>query len=214
MNQNEINRYDEHICETLLNVGIAVKQYYRQKITNFRAKRLAGILTRDIDESENIGKCYEATKKYYESLCNEKLEKLGLTPNNYCFERIMGIPDEKIREMETITYNKLKPYIIGYFITREQYEKAKENLKMMEENTEKIAVRSGEYFNIFERGQVPNTLINTGNKVSLNGEVFELYQARTLQDERKVDASFGESMGYFIESFIVDKDEECEESSI
>jgi len=214
MNQNEIDRYDEHICETLLNVGIAVKLHYRQRISDFRAKRLAGILTRDIDESENIGKCYEATKKYFESLCNEKLEKLGLTPNNYCFERIMRIADEKLREMETITYDKLKPYIIGHFITREQYEKAKENLKTMEESIEKIAVRSGEYFNVFEKGQVPDTLINTGNKVELNGEVFELYQANTIRDERKIDASFGERMGYFIESFIVDKDEECEEPGI
>lgn len=79
---------------------------------------------------------------------------------------------------------------------------------------EKIAVKSGLYFEIFERKQVPNTIINSGSKVQLNGEIFELYQADNLVDERKIDVCFGERMGYLIDQYIIDRDEECEEESI
>ena len=82
------------------------------------------------------------------------------------------------------------------------------------EKTRKIAMKSGLYFEIFERGQVPNTIINSGIKVQLNGEIFELYQADNLVDERKIDACFGERMGYLIEQHIIDRDEECEETTI
>ena len=82
------------------------------------------------------------------------------------------------------------------------------------EKQRKIAVKSGLYFEIFERGHVPNTIRNSGIKVQLNGEEFELYQADNLVDERKIDACFGERMGYLIEQHILDRDEECEENSI
>lgn len=76
---------------------------------------------------------------------------------------------------------------------------------------EKIAVKSGLYFEIFERKHLPNTIINSGSKVQLNGEIFELYQADNLVDERKIDVCFGEKMGYSIEEHIIESDEECEE---
>lgn len=79
---------------------------------------------------------------------------------------------------------------------------------------ERIAVKSGLYFEIFEKRQVPRTIINSGNKVKINGEIFDLYEATNLIDERKIDNIFGDKMGYFIEDYIIDKDEEFEEETI
>lgn len=79
---------------------------------------------------------------------------------------------------------------------------------------ERIAVKSGLYFEIFEKRQVSGTIINSGNKVKINGEIFDLYEATNLLDERKIDNIFGNKMGYFIEDYIIDKDEEFEEETI
>lgn len=79
---------------------------------------------------------------------------------------------------------------------------------------ERIAVKSGLYFEIFEKRQVSGTIINSGNKVKINGEIFDLYEATNLIDERKIDNIFGDKMGYFIEDYIIDKDEEFEEETI
>ena len=79
---------------------------------------------------------------------------------------------------------------------------------------ERIAVKSGLYFEIFEKRQVPETIINSGNKVKINGEIFDLYEATNLIDERKIDNIFGDKMGYFIKDYIIDKDEEFEEETI
>lgn len=79
---------------------------------------------------------------------------------------------------------------------------------------ERIAVKSGLYFEIFEKRQVPGIIINSGNKVKINGEIFDLYEATNLIDERKIDNIFGDKMGYFIEDYIIDKDEEFEEETI
>ena len=73
---------------------------------------------------------------------------------------------------------------------------------------ERIAVKSGLYFEIFEKRQVPGTIINSGNKVKINGEIFDLYEATNLIDERKIDNIFGDKMGYFIEDYIIDEDED------
>lgn len=79
---------------------------------------------------------------------------------------------------------------------------------------ERIAVKSGLHFEIFEKRQVPGTIINSGNKVKINGEIFDLYEATNLIDERKIDNILGDKMGYFIEEYIIDKDEEFEEETI
>lgn len=79
---------------------------------------------------------------------------------------------------------------------------------------ERITVKSGLYFEIFEKRQVPGTIINSGNKVKINGEILDLYEATNLIDERKIDNIFGDKMGYFIEDYIIDKDEEFEEETI
>ena len=208
MNHNEIDKIDEDICETLLDVYLAVHSYYKHQVNDCFAKRKAGILV-EVNKDN-----YDLTQKYYNSLCTEKLKVLGLTSNNDSFNRIMSFDENRLNEMRSITYDKLKPYVIGYMISDEQYEKAKEVLELLEEKSEKIAVRSGLYFEIFERKQVPNTIINSGNKVQLNGEIFELYQADNLVDERKIDICFGERMGNLIDQHIIDRDEECEEESI
>lgn len=208
MSQNEIDKIDEDICETLLDVYLAVHSYYKHQVNDCFAKRKVGILV-EVNKDN-----YDLTQKYYNSLCTEKLKALGLTSNNDSFNRIMSFDENRLNEMRSITYDKLKPYVIGYMISNEQYEKAKEVLEMLEEKNEKIAVKSGLYFEIFERKQVPNTIINSGNKVQLNGEIFELYQADNLVDERKIDICFGEKMGYLIDQHIIDRDEECEEETI
>lgn len=206
MSHNQTDKLDEEICETLLDVYIAVHSYYKHQVNDCFAKKKAGILVEVTKDN------YTLTQKYYNSLCTEKLKILGLTSNNDSFNRIMSFDENRLNEMRSITYDKLKPYVIGYMISNEQYEKAKEVLEMLEGKNEKIAVKSGLYFEIFERKQLPNTIINSGNKVRLNGEIFELYQADNLVDERKIDVCFGEKMGYSIEEHIIERDEECEEA--
>ena len=42
---------------------------------------------------------------------------------------------------------------------------------------ERIAVKSGLYFEIFEKRQVPGTIINSGNKVKINGEILTSFSS-------------------------------------
>lgn len=68
----------------------------------------------------------------------------------------------------------------------------------------RVAIKSGYYFEIFSKDEIPKTLVNTGIKVTLKDNVYDLYKATNLEDERKIDDMFGDQMGYDIDEHITD----------
>lgn len=70
---------------------------------------------------------------------------------------------------------------------------------------EKVAIKSGYYFEIFDKSDMPNTLIKSGTKVELDNKKYDLYKANTLEDERVIDKMFGDRMGYDIDDHTVKK---------
>lgn len=73
----------------------------------------------------------------------------------------------------------------------------------MSEN--KVAVKSGYYFEIFNKDEIPSTLEKYNKKVKLNDIEYDLYCGTSLEDERKIDKMFGDRMGYSIDEHIVEK---------
>lgn len=69
----------------------------------------------------------------------------------------------------------------------------------------KVAVKSGYYFEIFNKEEIPTTLAKTKQKVKINNIQYDLYQGMSLDDERKIDDMFGDRMGYSIDDYIVEK---------
>lgn len=70
---------------------------------------------------------------------------------------------------------------------------------------EKVAIKSGYYFEIFDKSEMPSTLIKSGKKVELDNKRYDLYKANTLEDERVIDKMFGDRMGYDIDDHTVKK---------
>lgn len=70
---------------------------------------------------------------------------------------------------------------------------------------EKVAIKSGYYFEIFDKYEMPSTLIKSGKKVELDNKRYDLYKANTLEDERVIDKMFGDRMGYDIDDHTVKK---------
>ena len=69
----------------------------------------------------------------------------------------------------------------------------------------KVAVKSGYYFEIFNKEEIPTTLVKSKQKVKINNIQYDLYQGMSLDDERKIDDMFGDRMGYSIDDYIVEK---------
>lgn len=69
----------------------------------------------------------------------------------------------------------------------------------------KVAVKSGFYFEIFNKEEIPTTLVKSKQKVKINNIQYDLYQGMSLDDERKIDDMFGDRMGYSIDDYIVEK---------
>lgn len=69
----------------------------------------------------------------------------------------------------------------------------------------KVAVKSGYYFEIFNKEEIPTTFAKTKQKVKINNIQYDLYQGMSLDDERKIDDMFGDRMGYSIDDYIVEK---------
>ena len=69
----------------------------------------------------------------------------------------------------------------------------------------KVAVKSGYYFEIFNKEEIPTTLAKTKQKVKINNIQYDLYQGMSLDDERKIDDMFGDRLGYSIDDYIVEK---------
>lgn len=216
MSQNDnFDKYDEYICKTILSVLASVHTYYKYRTGDLLAKKQVGILSEEeYIKQLNDGKYFEDTKKYYNSLCSDKLQILGFTSNNDSFEKIYMFNNEVLNEMLQLKYKEIKPYIIDKLILEDRYNEIKEKLIALDEQIELVALKSGLYFEIFEKRQLPETIINSEDKVKINGEILDLYEANNLADERKIDNLFGDKMGYLIDDYKIDKDEELEEETI
>ncbi len=77
-------------------------------------------------------------------------------------------------------------------------------------DNKKIALRSGYYFLDVEKDRIPffDKLVKTNNKINYKGEELDLYDAHDYETSKMVDDLFGNSMGYYIDDYIV-KNEEC-----
>lgn len=69
----------------------------------------------------------------------------------------------------------------------------------------RVAVKSGYYFELFDKDEIPSTLEKMKQKVKVNNTKYDLYQGTNLEDERKIDTMFGDKMGYSIDDYIVEK---------
>lgn len=77
---------------------------------------------------------------------------------------------------------------------------------------ERVAVKSGYYFEIFNKNEIPDTLVKYDNKqIEKDGIIYDLYHGKTLEDEKRIDAMFGDRMGHFIDSYAINKEMESEE---
>lgn len=64
---------------------------------------------------------------------------------------------------------------------------------------DRVAVKSGYYFEIFNKNEIPDTLAKYFNKkVELDNVVYDLYHGTSLEDEKIIDNMFGDRMGYSI----------------
>lgn len=72
---------------------------------------------------------------------------------------------------------------------------------------DKVAVKSGYYFLIFDKNKIPETLKKADYQVELNNENYDLYEGTSLEDERKIDDMFGDRMGYSISEHEIEEKE-------
>lgn len=70
---------------------------------------------------------------------------------------------------------------------------------------DRVAVKSGYYFEIFDKSKIPSTLSKFGKKVELRGAIYDLYQGTSIEDEKLIDSMFGDRMGYSIDEHIIEK---------
>ena len=70
---------------------------------------------------------------------------------------------------------------------------------------DRVAVKSGYYFEIFDKSEIPRTLEKYHKKVELDNVVYDLYQGTSLEDERVIDNMFGNRIGYSIDEHEITK---------
>ena len=65
-----------------------------------------------------------------------------------------------------------------------------------------VAVKSGYYWELFSKSEIPETLRKTDKKIMFENKVYDLYEGTSLEDERKIDKMFGDRLGYSINEHI------------
>ena len=131
----------------------------------------------------------------------EELKRVITKPLNE--KEIREIINYMINKMkDDFQYNEFKPIASKYLNIAK---------KMRLEENEKVAVKSGYYFEIFSKNEIPNTLEKSSKKVSLNSKEYDLYRGTSLEDERKIDEMFGDRMGYDIDEHLIRENEEQDE---
>lgn len=69
----------------------------------------------------------------------------------------------------------------------------------------KVAVKSGHYFEVFDKNEIPNTLKKYNKRVELNNVIYDLYHGTSLEDEKVIDNMFGDRKGYSIDEHTMKK---------
>lgn len=93
---------------------------------------------------------------------------------------------------------------------QEEEQNDERNNKVIRSNIEQVAVKSGYYFEIFDKKDLPDELKKANYKVELNGVIFDLYEGNTLEQERLIDSMFRDNMGHFIDDHKISIQEEEE----
>jgi len=75
---------------------------------------------------------------------------------------------------------------------------------------DRVAVKSGYYFLLFNKKEIPQTLKKSNIKVELGKKAYDLYEGASLEDERKIDKMFGDRMGFSISEHELEKKEEVD----
>ena len=70
-------------------------------------------------------------------------------------------------------------------------------------STDKVAVKSGYYFEIFDKEKIPNTLAKYDYRVELDNVIYDLYHGTSLEDEKVIDNMFGNRIGHFIDEHTI-----------
>ena len=70
-------------------------------------------------------------------------------------------------------------------------------------STDKVAVKSGYYFEIFDKEKIPNTLAKYDYRVELDNVIYDLYHGTSLEDEKVIDNMFENRMGHSIDEHTI-----------
>lgn len=70
---------------------------------------------------------------------------------------------------------------------------------------ETIAIKSGYYFELFSKSELPEGVIKSNKQVRLNDITYDLYKGTSIEAEKKIDIIFGDRMGYDIDSHLVEE---------
>ena len=90
-------------------------------------------------------------------------------------------------------------------LIKEKFKRRRKNLYRVF-SKDKVAVKSGYYFEIFDKSDIPNTLVKYNDKkVQLEDVVYDLYHGTSIKDEKKIDEMFGNRMGHYIDDYIIKK---------
>ena len=69
---------------------------------------------------------------------------------------------------------------------------------------DRVAVKSGYYFERFNKKDIPDTLAKYNNKkVQLDNIIYDLYHGTSLEDEKVIDNMFGNRMGHSIDEHTI-----------
>lgn len=70
---------------------------------------------------------------------------------------------------------------------------------------DRVAIKLGNHFEIFNKSEIPDTLAKYHKKVELNNVAYDLYHGTSIEDEKIIDNMFGNRMGYSIDGHEITK---------
>lgn len=82
----------------------------------------------------------------------------------------------------------------------------------MQNNDSKIAVKSGYYFLLFNANEIPylDRLEKKDYQVKYEDIVYDIYDARTWEDTQLINDLFGDRMGFDIDDYKINKEEDLD----
>ena len=105
-----------------------------------------------------------------------------------------------------------KEYIKEWNEEKEKVELLQELIEEEKEKQKKdiIAVRSGFYFKLFHKCDIPYKLKKTDIKLAYEDNIYQLYQGTNVGDILEIDKIFGDESGLLINDYKITKEEEEE----